>query len=75
MEIETEFNEAVQGNPDTCKIIFEDFRSQIVIDSAQFFMQNLQNQVQQKDLVIKRATSEKDDFSHKQAVEAKTLEK
>ena len=31
--------------------------------------------MQQKDLVIKKATSEKDDFSQKQAVEAKTLEK
>ena len=41
VEIEQEFNQAVQGNPDTCKIIFEDFRSQIVIDAAQFFIRGI----------------------------------
>ena len=41
VEIEREYNETVSGNPDTCKIIFEDFRSQIVIDAAQFFIQGI----------------------------------
>ena len=42
VEIEQEFNETVSGNPDTCKIIFEDFRSQIVIDAAQSFLRGMQ---------------------------------
>ena len=64
-EIEQSFNETVQGNSDTCKMIYEDFRSHIVIDAAQFFMKDLNSEIKAKELQLKKVEEEKSEISQK----------
>ena len=58
-DVEKSFYESVQGNSDTCKMIYEDFRSQIIMDAAQSFMSHLQAEVKAKEFQMKKAEEAK----------------
>ena len=55
-------------------MIYEDFRSHVIIDAAQFFMKDLYTEIKAKELQLKKIEEEKGEVSQKQLNERKTLE-
>ena len=46
-------------------MIYEDFRSHVIIDAAQFFMKDLYTEIKAKELQLKKIEEEKGEVSQK----------